>query len=333
MPTTTAITLVNRVSRALRKGEATSVTDDKGAVLLDFVNASMREVLETAEWDFLMRSDGELVVVPRIAYTGSFLATPASTQIINVGQVDYLTFIGSFRTRLVITSDATHGGTSFAVDTAEHPTTSDRYHLTTAYPGTGGSLLDGFVYVVDYQLPATVRDVLSVRHEEDELPVEFVEKTQTFDRFVPTAHLVTQDSPDLVIVGGSVTSTVATGGTSTTAVGLMVWPVPTVAYVLSYSYRYLHPELTATTSTLDAPLSHADLIVDKACARAYRSAVANDPDMADRIEADVARRFQRLLGQNSPQPERRMVLRSHDAASGPSQFGSRPRDPRVFYTP
>lgn len=334
MPTVTALTLVERVSRRLKLATVSSFTDPHAPVLLDFVNESMREVLETEAWDFLTRNDGELMVVPKYDYLASFQVTLASTVAVNVGQVDHATYRGAFRTRLVITGSASHPQTSFAVVSNNHPTVSDRYTLATAWPGTSESLINGTVYVVDYQLPATVRDVLSVRHEEDEIAVQFVDRTSTFDQYIPTAHLESSDSPDLVIVGGSVTSTFETSvGAATTALGLMVWPIPTVAYLLSYSYRYLHPDLTAVGDVVDAPKAHVDLIVDKAMAKAYRSAVANDPDMAEMIEADVARRFARLRGVDSPQPQRRMVLRSHDQATGPSQFGSRPANSRVFYEP
>jgi hypothetical protein len=331
---TDALTIVERVARRLKLKQVSSFTDDHAPTLLDFVNEAKREVLETAEWDFLTRHDGELVVVPRTAYEASFQVTNGSTLVTNVGQIDHATYRGDFRTRLVITGSASHPQTSFAVASVNHPTVSDRYTLETPWPGTSETLINGMVYVVDYQLPATVRDVLSVRHEETEIAVQFVDKTASFDRLIPSAHLDEQDSPDLVIVGGSVTSTFETGvGSATTATGLMVWPVPTVAYVLSYSYRYLHPDLSAETDVLDVPPVLIDLLVDKAMGKAYRSAVANDPDMAERIEADVARRFQRLMIQNSPQPEARRVLQSHDANTGPSQFGSRPRNERVFYTP
>lgn len=332
MPTTTALVLVQRVARRLRKGAVSDFSGDLGAVLLDLVNSAQREVLETAEWDFLTRHDGELVVVPRTEYTGTFTATINSATVTNVGQSNHSTYYGAFRSRLVLTEHTTHGNTSFAITTATHPAADDVYTLETAFPGASGSGLNGTIFVIDYQLPTTVRDVLSVRHEDDDIKVSFADRTETFDRYIPSAHLEDSDSPDLVIVGGSVEATVTTG-TPTTKLGLMVWPIPTVAYVLSYSYRYLHPGHSATTDTLDAPDFIADLIVDKACALAYRSAVANDPEMADSLESDIARRFQRHLTHNSPQPQRRRILRSHDQAAGPSLFQHRPANSRVFYEP
>jgi hypothetical protein len=332
MPTTTALVAVNRVQRRGRIATTATVTDGSAPTLLDFVNEAAREVFETAEWEFLTRHDGELAVVPRTAYTGTFTATLNSTTVSNIAQNAYATYYGAFRSRLVLTEHATHGGTSFAIATATHPAADDVYTLETAFPGATTSGLNGFVYVVDYQLPATVRDILSVRHEENELKLEFVDKTFTFDSMEPAAHLVTDNQPQIIYVGGSVKATV-TSGTATTALGIMVWPVATEKYVLSYSYRYLHPELSAAADVLDAPSVIVDLIVDKATAKAYRSAVFNDPEMAQQIELDVARRFQRLLGANNPAPQRRMILRSHDQATGASQFGSRPRDPRTFYTP
>jgi hypothetical protein len=338
VPTTTALTAVERVSRRLKLSPVSSFTDQHAPTLLDFLNESIHEVLETAEWDFLTRHDGELVVVPKVAYDfgtglGPFTVNNGSLIVTALGQVDHAQFVGDFRSRLVVTDSASHPRTSFAIASAEHPGASDRYHLETPWPGTSEILRNGFVYVVDYQLPTTVRDVLSVRHEEDEIAIQFVDRTTTFDQLIPSAHLDEQDSPDLVIVGGSVTSTFETAsGSATTRLGLMVWPVPTVAYMLSYSYRYLHPDLSAETDVIDAPNPVVDLLIDKAMAKAYRSAVANDPELADRIESDVARRFQRLLLQNSAQPQRRMVLRSHDHATTPP-IGSRPTNSRVFYTP
>jgi hypothetical protein len=334
MPTTTALVMVNRMNSLLRKGgpsSLSSVTTDPGAVYLVLLNAAKNEIF-TFDWDSDKRHDGELVTVARRSYTGTFTATNASTTVTNVAQNHYASFYGSFRSRLVLTEDATAGGTSYAITTATHPAADDVYTLETAFHGTGGSGLNGFVYVVDYQLPATVKDVLSVRHEEDEVKLGFVDRTHTFDRLEPAAHDVQSDSPEIVYVGGTVEATV-TSGTPTNALGLMVWPVPTAAYLLSYSYRYLHPQLAATTDVLDAPEALVDLVVDRAVAKAYRSAVANDPEMADRIDVDVARRIALLQKVNSPAPARRSVLKSHDHVGGATQFGSRPANPRTFYTP
>lgn len=333
MPTTTALVAIQRMIHMTRDGQVSDFSDtDKTGAYLVCLNSALREVLETAEWDFLTRHDGELRVVPATTYTAA-LSTSSVTTIVAVGQNDFATYHGNFQTRIVPTGSTVYGGTSFAVAQASHPAASDVYLLRGEYPNSAGfSLINGMIYVVDYQLPSTVRDVLSVRHEQDEVKLGFIDK-QRFDEIEPAAHLVTSDSPDMVTVGGSVTSTITTGGTATTALGLTVWPVPSVAYVLHYAYRYLHPAVSAVTDLIDAPNAHVDLIIDKALAKAYRSGIKNDPQMADTIEADVARRFSRLLSQNSPQPQRRMMLRSHDSAGSSSQFGSKPANPRTFYTP
>lgn len=325
--------MVNRVRRQLRHGDTSAFTDSLSPVLLDLVNAAKNEVHEMFDWDFDIRHDGELRTVARRSYTGSFTATAASASVTNVGNTHAASFVGNFRSRLVLTEDLTAGGTSFAIATATVSGADDAYVLETAFTGTGGSGLNGFVYVCDYQLPSTVKDVLSVRHEEDEIQVALIDKTLTFDRIMPAPHDTQTDSPEIVYVGGSVESTTASGGTSTTAPGLMVWPVPTTAYLLSYSYRYRHPQLSATTDTHDAPYAIVDCIVDKAVAKAYRSAVSNDPEMAVQIELDVARRLARLSQLSSPAPQRRTILKSHDRVGGSTQFGSAPANSRTFYTP
>ena len=47
MPTITALTAVERVSRRLKLASISSFTDPTAPVLLDFVNEAKREVLDT----------------------------------------------------------------------------------------------------------------------------------------------------------------------------------------------------------------------------------------------------------------------------------------------
>jgi hypothetical protein len=326
----TLLQLVNRVRREIGQEDVAAVTDRVSVILVDLIGAAKREVLETLEWDFADRHDGVVKLVKKRSYTTAS-ATNASTTVSIVGGTDYTKYAGAFRSRVVVTEDADYGSTSFIVTNAATSGGNDTYTIDLAFPGTtGAGNLNADLFVCEYQLPATVGDVLSVRDEEGDVALEFVEKTTTFDQLVPNPHQTESAQPTTVYVGGTTTNTTLSGAAATTLLGLWVWPIPTVDIVLRYSYRYRNAELSLLTDTLDAPDHVIDDIVDLAIARAYRSKIAHDPELAAQREISTQARLRRKQQMTSPQPGQRRSLASHDRRGGTNQFGSRPRNPREF---
>lgn len=318
----------------------TSFSTAPGDVLLDLVNTAKNEVFEMFEWDFDKRHDGIVTTIAPLTYAsavGTCVATNGSATVAVVGVTDYTTITaGESRSHIAITSDASFGATYFGILTGRHPTTSDSYVIETEWPGTTIGLADTSavsILTADYVLPATVRDVLSVMVEEQQVALGFVDKVHDIDDVIPNRFDTTSDVPEVCYVGGTLTPTEVFGDTATLGLGLMLYPAPSEVYTVRYSYRYRHPQLSATTDTVEAHVAVVDCIVDKAVAKAYRSAVANDPEMAQQIELDVARRLVRLSSLTSPTPARHASLKSHDRIGGVTQFGSRPSNPRNFGAP
>jgi hypothetical protein len=327
----TLLQLVNRVRRGIGWEDVSAVTDRVSVVFVDLIGAAQREVLETAEWDFAQRHDGVVKLVKKRSYTTGTTAT-AVASVVSGGTVDYTKYAGAFRTRLVVTDDASYGSTSFNVTTAATSGGFDGYTIDLPYPGAtqiGSANVD--LFVCEYQLPDTVSDVLSVRDEEGDLRLEFVDKSTRFDALFPNAHQLESSQPTTVYVGGMTTNTTLVGGTATTALGLWVWPIPTFDSVLRYSYRYRFPDLTTAASILDVPAHIADDIVDLAVARAYRLKIASNPDLAAQMEIATQARLKRKRAMTSAQPTQRRSMGSHDRqGAGRNQFGAEPRNPREF---
>jgi hypothetical protein len=322
--------LVNRVRREIGWEDVAAVTDRVSVILVDLIGAAQREVLETLEWNFTDRHDGVLKLVKKRSYTTA-TATAASTTVSIVGGTDYTKYAGAFRSRLVVTEDAAYGETSFIVTNAATSGGDDTYTIDLAWPGTTGTgNLNADLFVAEYQLPATVGDVLSVRDEEGDVSMEFVDKTTTFDMLYPNQHQSTAAQQTMVHVGGTTTNTTLSGATATTLLGMWVWPVPTEDKVLRYSYRYRPAALALLTDSLDVPEHIVDDIVDLSVARAFRSKIAHDPDLAAQREISTQARLRRKQQMTNPQPGQRRSLQSHDRNAGRNQFGAGPRNPREF---
>lgn len=332
----TALQLVNRIRRKLRMGpdlSAFSSTDELTNVLLDMLNEGKREVLEHREWDFDIRHDGILKCVKERTYTTG-TSVVSLTNIGNTGVDVSATYSGSLRSRVMVTSDATYGDTSFIITNITNTGGNDVYTIGVGWPGSTDGAASLKIFASEYILPSTVRDVLSVRHEEGEIALHFLDKSTELDPALPNPNLDSSDQPEAVYVGSTVRNTTLDGADPSYGLGMMVHPIPSENVVIHYSYRYRHPDLTAATSEIENVPAHVeDLIVDAAVARAQMSGVANDPTLAALNVREVRRRADEAVKMTRPDPGRRRSLRSHDRRATRDQFGSRPRNPRTFYTP
>lgn len=335
----TALQLVNRARRKLKWEDVSSFSssDELTTVLLDFVNEAKRDVLENYEWDFDIRSDGIFKTVAAATYSSVVDVDNGSTTLTLLGTNNVSLYTtGGSRSRIRVTSDTTYGDTAFILNTGSHPGSHDIYVLETGWPGTTydlfGTTGDAEILTSEYVLPATVRDVLSVMVEENDVYVEFVDKAESLDRCLPNPFDLQSTQPEVCFVGGTTTPTVATSSTPTPGVGVWIYPVPSSVYVVRYTYRYRHPELTAITSTLYVPDHVADLIVDLAVARAMRTRVAPDLEASNMLEGMTMARLSRSVKRTGHQPLERMTLRSHDKRGG-VPYGGSPRNPRIFYQP
>ena len=328
---------MNRVRRSIGWEDAGDVSDRVSVIITDHIASAQREALETAEWDFDIRNNGILTTIPPYEYpttTGQLNVSQGAATLTVLSTSDYGVFtVGESRSRINVPTDANFGDSYFILLDGRHPTVHDVYTLETEWPGTTLGFADDAgarIVTSEYVLPTTVRDVLSVTVEEKQVAVQFIEKDAEFDAIVPNAFQEESDSPQVCFVGGNTIPTVVNGTTATPGLGLWLYPVPSEAYVVRYTYRYRHPALTASTDTLQVPDQIIDDIVDLATARTLRSKIAHDPEMAKQMEITTQARLRRKQQMTSAQPMMRRSLGSHDRYGMRNQFGSKPRNPREF---
>jgi hypothetical protein len=189
--------------------------------------------------------------------------------------------------------------------------------------------LDWETYCHENLLPTTVREVLSVRGEQGDVTLEFVDRVQDFERHIPRPQFFFSDVPEVLYVGGRIQNTqlsVKGAGpygpiAQRTGTCAMVWPVPTNDLRLSYSYRVQHADLSAATDEwAGVPNNIIHLIEWKAVEFAYKTGIKNDSKRAMLAEREVERRLARALAQHSAQPNRRRIPTYYGAP-----FGSNPR--------
>lgn len=311
----TALALINRMRAKRRDATSSVITDKTGVAYLDFLNAAITSVLEERTWRFQQRSDGVLKTIPKITATLGSLTSGNNYVTVQGSAIDQVS--GSFKTRIVCTSDGSYGHTSFgvasAINSGAPPPNNLLMYLDTTWPGT--SVSDGTVdlFSYEYQLPATVRSVTGVVHQEDPLSLIFEDEQYTFDRLAPTPFDNISDRPEFVMVGGEIQNTSATlGGTGTYATAIKVYPVPSSVLVLTYSYIYRQPTLLVLTDELNrVPPVVEDLIVDLATARIITS-LEKDIQTGLPFEARVMKNIDRIHRNNVADSGRRASMKSFD---------------------
>lgn len=240
---------------------AFSETEDLAT--LDAVNHAIEDVLSSRRWEFDIRR-GQITLRPRV--TGlTFDASADSSTVVATSTSTYETAdaYGDYIVRLWPTGSSTLSNTAFRALSGTAISTIATYSVATPVPAALSSTA-GSIFFAEYILPDTVRNVLRVTHQEEDLTLEQIDPVVEFDELYPQP----QDRfgiPEAVSVGGFDVPTYAGGGSGTPSLRMIVWPIPDSAYVLDYTYHYRHAELATTTDTLDGvPPNVVDMIVEKA---------------------------------------------------------------------
>lgn len=313
--------MVNDLRAKARSGEVLTTiasTDEESAMMVRTLNRAARTVLESHQWPFDVRDDGHVLFDAPFTIsdaTGSTVLKD-NTNVSWASQADYAEIVARLHGdpwRLLFTDAATYPNTSYRVLNASGIAFSGGTVSLLISPGyldaTTNVEPDLYFFQNEALLPTTVRRVLSVRHQERPLQLDFVERHVAFDRAVPRQFDRT-GQPEWVYVGGSVTSTYdtdqATAGT--TGIGMMVWPLPNERTKLDYSYVYRHPELVNATDTLaGVPDRIVDLIVDRAWLYMLTSNAESDPALANQVRADWDAEYAEAKRQMRTDPLRRRI--------------------------
>jgi hypothetical protein len=344
---TTALTMMNRLRRLHRYEDVSSFGDELSKVLLDLMNESMRDVLESYKHTFDERSDLTIKTFP--TYTGSTLTVTANS---TVAQITSYTgeWIGKASPSperfydatvyLVCTSDSTFGSTAFRV-TDGYMLTSSILQMNLERPWTGTSVSGTGtykLYAFEYALPSTVRGIVSVRDQKNEIRLAQAMSVYEFESLIPRPQDRSGSSPELAVITGYRPPTYLSSNSANTGVSssnsdysMALYPIPGDGRAINLTYVYRHPELVATTDKLKGVPSHiVDTIIMLTHGKARMTIekdIAGGSAIIDRISRSFAAKAQ---GEN-PDPFRRKPMRSLDHKS--QTDWPHGRYPRPFYTP
>lgn len=323
----TALELVNRMRAKRRTSTQAIITDREGVAYLEILNGAINTVLEEKSWRFQVRSDGVLKTIPPFTGTTTNIVAGATAVAANTHTGTTADIAGDFLTRIMFNEDTQYASTSFALTSALVAIGNVLGTLNTAWPGaTYAGAWETFVY--EYQLPATVRQVLSVVHQETPVQLAFEDETYTFDAFCPRPQDYRSTEPEVVMVGGEVANTAdqSAGDSSVYAMAFKVYPVPDAEQLFNYSYVYRQPRLTLLTDELSrVPPAVESLIVDLAVARVI-AFLEKDLQIGLPLEAKVMKQVDLLHRNHGADPARRTAMKSFDEIGRAAPlFGRLPR--------
>jgi hypothetical protein len=324
------LAMTNQVRRRLREETLTSFgTGELTVVVKDLVNEAAREVLDSHEWSFMIREDG-VAYFPGLheATDGLTLGQYDTSGIANDADLLDSTFARKWttpnRSRLVATSSTVVPDQSYAIKAIGRTPHLGLFDLEDRYFGSDITNGPFTVYTNEMALPADVKQVLSVRNEDEPVRLEEVEKYIQFDTVVPRPLDHTSSKPDVVYVGGTVKGTYSVQGydLGLRSSGLMVWPVPSATVMLKYSYVSRPNTLSDETDELYfVPEEVEDLICWRAFEKALDSNIEDDPDRALRVRRNNEARTLRLLEADEVGRSRRRVLAPFRSAGwGPGPY-------------
>lgn len=281
--TITALQLVNRVHRRRRMPDTGAFVVTEDLATLNAVNSAIETILSEKNWEFNLRTDGQLTLRARFkgvfailqgnSVLPFFVGAPFSSNTLTDDDV-----FGDFVTRVLLDGDS--GISSFTgtphPDYSNTPlrmnsgTTVSGETTVSVVPtpiGPSGTIVHGSLIYSEYILPDTVSSVVRATYQERPLTLEQVDPKVQYSEIFPRPHFEF-GPPEAIAVGGFDTPTFNSDlSQPDPGLRLAVHPVPDDEYIINYSYYFRHPEMTAITDTLDGvPPNIISKIVDMATA-------------------------------------------------------------------
>ena len=313
----TALQLVNRVRRRMRHDDVTAISQLRDLATLDAVNRAMRDVLMGNVWEDDKRHTQiqTKARVTDVTFSGS--AGLSSVGVTRTAVWEDEDVHGDFILRLVPT------GTSAYANTAIRAlTTSPIFGTYTTIATTPFELVEatsstaGEAFIAEYMLPDTIRSVLTVTFQDEDLSLEQVGATTEFAELYPRQH-IEYGPPKSVSVGGLDVPTYVTGSTAPDpGLRMIVWPPPDDEYVLDIEYLYRHPDLATATDTLEGVSDVVvDSIVDLATADMQQNYERNTTE-GRALRADGLEKLDRVKKAHGAQKAERAVIGNWDGSAG-----------------
>lgn len=252
MASYTALSLVNRVNLFRRQPTVTALNSDESAATLNALNMAIEDILGTRRWDFDLRHDGQLVTrapkdVTLISWgtKGGTGVTIGSTDGFETADAD-----GQYVVRVIPTADTEYANTPFRLDTYSSISSFLINGTMAVGAPKNANIGGGKLIYSEYVLPDTVREVIRVSYQEDELNLDLLSAGAEFAEWIPN-NGIDEGEPQVMAIGGYDERTHLSTTDVAPQLRAIVWPVPDDEYVLNYSYYYRHPELSSATDVLE----------------------------------------------------------------------------------
>jgi len=325
MASTTALTMVNRLLRRHGFEDYSAFTLPETLLALDLVNQAIRDLLSARDYPWNIRSDGALTLRATITATSGATITAGSSALTITSATGVSTDYtggenaGTLVARVLFTGASSFPTTAMQVSNLAIAAGTMTATLAAEFPvaATNGAYK---FFFSEYLLPDSVGKVLSVRHEDQPLRMLEVQPHHTWDELNPRPHDYESADPEVVGIGGSSVATAVTGTTANKRLRFMVWPIPTTRTLLYYVYKERVDDLTATTSTLVAPLEFVDDVIDRAEALSNMTQRFNDPQLAQIQFRNAALNAERKYLNATLDPARRTPLQPHDKSTRRRDF-------------
>lgn len=344
----TAVQLVNRVRRKLRWGDTATFVAPEDLSILDEINGAVATLFEAFDWDCDKRHDGVLLCMGASTYTSGMSLALLATEAFG-GLASLYGKASEADARLAVLRVA-------FTESTEFPQTALRVlqgyfdanllisvlTLDAQWVGTTLTNTASAQFVAnEYGLPSTVRKMISARHQEKNIRLEEVSRSQMFDRAMQRPTETINDDIELIMIGGRCVPTIEAGaGASATPpayvaptamTSVLLWPTPNTDIRIDYTYLLQRSPMTATTDTLaNVDSSIENLVVELAYARCINSYVGDaDPAMGLAIENRVMTMARVLHANQARDPSRRRIIGSlFDDCRIPTRnlFGVPPRN-------
>ena len=165
---------------------------------------------------------------------------------------------------------------------------------------------DWTIWKDEYDLDATVRQVLSVWTNRGPLAIDFVSNVAELEALYP-GH-ATISAPERCAIYRS--------ANSGSIWGMRLYPAPEEREVIRYRAKYRLPDLSAYSDSWSIEPEIEGMIVDQATVKAVNSPIQNDPDLAESLGQDVRRRAIEWKQEYAPSDPNRRLRRQTPGSTG-----------------
>lgn len=252
MSSVTAVQLVNRVRLFRRQPPVTAIVTDEDNATVNALNMAIEDILGTRRWPFDLRHDGQLVTRAPLEITSVQFPTKGATDATLTHSATMTTadLGGDYVSRVVPTGDDEYSSTAFRIDTySGTPSMTANVDIAAGAP-VAETITGAKLIYSEYMFPDTVRELVRISHQQDDMRLEMLSDGSEFDEWIPNSA-IESGAPQVFAVGGFDEATHEESASEPARLRGIIWPVPDNEYVLNYSYYYRHPELSVTQGSLD----------------------------------------------------------------------------------